>query len=525
MEKESRNYAIPEEIKKLKPSGFPCLWKKIYTSKGVYYYLYEQKRVADPENPGKMKNASGDCVAKYEGGLVVFNETGRLRYPDYALPVAVSTACVKLKYQDLQTKDYGEYAMVLSTTTAVYDRLLKHFEWEDATRLYAMSVVYFVANYIPAGYFKDVFDQSILANKWPTLPVSENSVSDFLETLGRHPASFEKYSQSLINDGGELTAIDGHVILSCSTCNDLADYGNKYNLLGGPQVNVVQAYDVENKRPLASHSFDGGVNDMTSVKYFFEAYKFRNKTFLVDRGFYSEPNLGMYRKDGNHFVIPVPSNKLYDAAVYDLSFSKSFVYGGKDSFGNERLDVILYKSYTVAELEKLTYERMVAAEELRYATELEKHEQGEGRKPRHRTIKPVSFSKYKEDQIFVYRDETVHAAMIKEYREKIGIEPGYTEEDLQATQDSFGVFVLRTDRKDVTVEDTFLKYKMRWTVETNFNFLKNSMDFKGLKTQSYYVMQGLSSLSVVVGQIYSAYKKRRKVPRPHIPATCLLKRA
>ena len=39
---------------------------------------------------------------------------------------------------------------------------------------------------------------------------------------------------------------------------------------------------------------------------------------------------------------------------------------------------------------------------------------------------------------------------------------------------------------------------------------KNSLDFKGLKEQSYYVMQGLSFLSVVVGQIHAAYKRKKQ---------------
>lgn len=512
MKEKPSKYAVPEEIKKMKPTAFPCLWKVIFTSDGApHYYLYEQKRVQDPRRPGKMKNASGACIGKFEGGVLIMNDNGRNLYPDFVMPTAsADEGRIKLKYQDLQTKDYGEFAMVLKASEAVYARLQKYFDLEDATRIYAMSVVYFVANYVPAGYFNDIYDQSILSNKWPSLPVSENSVGEFLETLGRHPATCELYSQSLINDGGELTAIDGHVILSCSTLNALADYGNKYKLLGGPQVNVVQMYDVENGRPLASYAFDGGVNDMTSVKHFFEAYTFNKKTFLVDRGFYSEPNLGMFRKNGNHFIIPVPSSKLYDEAIQDLSFTDSFVYEGKDSFGNVRKDVVLYRSYTVAELEKRSYDRRVAEEALRYATELESYEKGECRKPRHRTIKPEFFSDYKDDQVFVYRDETVRAAMIKEYREKIGVEADHTEEGLQAEQDSFGVFVLRTDRKDATAEDTFLKYKRRWSIETNYNFLKNSLDFKGLKTQDYYVMQGLSFLSVVVGQIQADYKKKKE---------------
>ena len=509
-EKLSR-YTVPAEIRKLKPTDIPCLWKTIFSSDGnPHYYLYERKRIPDPRRPGKLKNASGACIGKFEGGSLVMNEKGRTLYPDRTIPSISSSATVKLKYQDLQTKDYGEYAAVISASGSVLDRLLKYFEAEDAIRLYAMSVVYFVANYVPAGYFNDIFDQSILSSKWPTLPMSENSVGEFLEILGRHPVACEHYSQSLINDGGELTAIDGHVILSCSSHNDLADYGNKYKLLGGTQVNVVQMYDVENGRPLASCAFDGGINDMTSVKHFFEAYSFQKKTFLVDRGFYSEPNLEMYRKNENHFVIPVPSGKLYDAAVRDLSFSNSFVYEGKDSFGQIRHDAIMYRNYTVGELEKKDYDDRVAEEEHRYAIELKKHEESGCRKPRYRTIKPETYSVFKDDQILVYRDETVHAAMIKEYREKIGVENGYTEEGLKADQESFGVFVLRTDRKQDTAEDVFLKYKKRWSIETHYNYLKNSLDFKGLRTQNYYVMQGLSFISVVVGQIHAAYKKRKQ---------------
>ena len=130
---------------------------------------------------------------------------------------------LSLKDIDLQIKNYGEYAIVLACTQSVLVGLEQVFSDSDARTIYALSVIYFIEEYTPASYFKDIYDQSILSNKWPTLAVSENSINEFLHALGSHPAVCEEYSQSLISNSSGLTALDGHVILCCSKQNDLAD--------------------------------------------------------------------------------------------------------------------------------------------------------------------------------------------------------------------------------------------------------------------------------------------------------------
>ena len=150
---------------------------------------------------------------------------------------------LRLEDVDLQVKDYGEYAIVLAATKSVLERLYQYFNDEDARLIYVLSVINFIQEYTPASYIKDVYDQSVLSCRWPSLAISENTVNNFLKVLGKHPASCERYSQGLIDCGSGLTAIDAHLILSCSKQNDLADYGNKYSKLGNQQINILQAYD------------------------------------------------------------------------------------------------------------------------------------------------------------------------------------------------------------------------------------------------------------------------------------------
>ena len=61
------------------------------------------------------------------------------------------------------------------------------------------------------------------------------------------------------------------------------------------------------KTPLTSKAYEGGLPDKTSVQELLETYTFPSNTvFLVDAGFYSEDDLGLYWADGKHFEVPVP---------------------------------------------------------------------------------------------------------------------------------------------------------------------------------------------------------------------------
>jgi len=398
-------------------------------------------------------------------------------------------------------------------------KLEQHFSDSDARMIYAMSVIYFIEQYTPASYFKDIYDQSILSNKWPTLAVSENSVRDFLHALGSHPAICEEYSQSLIDESSGITAIDGHVILTCSKQNDLADYGNKYKILGNQQVNLLQAYDVENGCTLAAKAYEGGLPDKSSVKDLLTTYDFPQKTcFLVDMGFYSEENLGLYRANGKHFIIPVPENTAISKAMLsDITFSDNFKYEKTDENGVLHQDAILYRTSTVKELEDL-YQKMIdEATEKKNQAEIARCKETD-EKPKKYYSRKIKRSDYPDDFVIMYRDSDMHDKMVAEFESQIGADPEHTYEKLAQLGPQFGIIILRVnDTKVETLEKrSYCGYKKRWAIETHYNFVENTIHFCGLQQDDYTAMQGLSFLTTTFGQVKAEFmKKKRKAP-PYI---------
>ena len=533
-------HVVPKEISKLKPKGISCDIKVRVTSSTTcgaqkHYYVYESRRTG-----------SGKAIGKIEGGKFIPNPRGielfqklhkeangldsnkkevKVQNQDLdSKPVSSSLSSAELDAVKgvavnlnldidqiaLQLKDYGEYAMVLASTSEVLNRLEKYFSDNDSRLIYALSIIYFVQQYTPASYVKDVYDSSILSNKWPTLAISENMVGSFLESLGRHPAICDKYSQGLIDDSTGLTAIDGHVILTCSKQNDLADYGNKYQKIGNKQLNVLQAYDAINKVPLTSTAYEGDVVDKISVQDLLNSFRFPTKTvFLVDMGFYSEDDLGLYREDGKHFVIPIPDSATISKAMRSsIIFSGSFAYEKTDENGLTYKDTILFRESTVKDLEDI-YQTI-----LDKRVEQKNKEAAEacppGKKPKKYPRTKVKRSAYGDDRVIMFRDEDMHSKMVAEYRSQIGRDDEHTEEKLAKLGPEFGLIIMRTnlesDKADPSV--VYCDYKKRWTIETHYNFVENTIKFCGLKTSNYSSMQGLSFLMITVGQIKSCFVKK-----------------
>ena len=541
-------YSVPKDIDVLKPSDIDCFVKVVYTSSRVsgslkHFYVYESAYLPNPKYPTKGKHSSGRALGKIEGGKFVPNKTylglksdgsiqGTIPSAEREMMSAgadkdeiarVSQAAVNMKLNlkdiDLQIKNYGEYAALLSCTQSVLRQLEKTFSDSDARMIYALSVIYFIEQYTPASYIKDIYDQSILSNKWPSLAISENNVNEFLHLLGGHPAVCEEYSQSLIDASSGWTAIDGHVILCCSKQNDLADYGNKYQSLGNKQVNILQAYDVENDCSLASKAYEGGLPDKTSVQDILKSYIFPSKTcFLVDMGFYSEENLGMYRADGKHFIIPVPGNTgISKAMLSDITFSDRFEYEKTDEDGATHKDVILFRTSTVRELEDL-YQKMVDEEtDQKNQAEITRC-QGTNEKPKKYYSRKIKRSEFQDDPVIMYRDSDMHDKMVEEFESQIGIDSDHTKEKLARLGPRFGIILLRCNypKKRGLEKNSYYGYKRRWRIETHYNFVQNTIHFCGLHENDYTAMQGLSFLTITFGQIKSAFVKKMQESAPYI---------
>ena len=103
------------------------------------------------------------------------------------------------------------------------------------------------------------------------------------------------------------------------------------------------AYDVENNQPLTSRAFDGALPDKSAVSEWFESYTFQKRTtFIVDMGFYTEENLGLYRSNESYYVIPMPENTIIAKMMKKtIAFTGSFQYS-KIRRGKNRRKKVTY---------------------------------------------------------------------------------------------------------------------------------------------------------------------------------------
>ena len=491
------DYAVPLEIRALKPKDVSCLVKKI----DGHYYVYEHLRVDDPKKPGKKKNATGKYLGTIaDGAYIPFGQEDK-----------------SIMVEDPDNLDYGAYGIALACSTDLLARLKDAFNnTKDATTIYVIAIIYFVNHYVPARDLQELYTQSILCKKYSSVNLSENSVGAFIKALGRHSKKRLKFEQSLIEDGSGKYNIDGHVLLCCSENNELTDYGSKYAKLGNMQTNFMMVYDAEKKRAVSCVAFEGGISDKTEVSDVVQSHNFKNARFRIDSGFYSEGNMGLFRDNGCVFTIPTPATTiLRKTVVRHLEFTSSFVHMRKDSHGKDTYSSVQYMEYSVEELERIAEED--AVDDAKYKTEEYLKGLAKDDKPKKKFYpRKVEKSKYPHDRIIVYKDQIMHDKLAFDYKKCIG-DGTHTEEEYERLEIQFGVIVLRTNDPKPTPEDVYVEYKERWSLETYYNYVKNGLDLNGLHTQDFYSQQGIGFLTHVEGQIYSeVLRKIQGASSPYI---------
>ena len=359
--------------------------------------------------------------------------------------------------------EFSQYHLPLSVTSGVLDRLKKSFNPMEATEIYLIALMDYVNGYTCIRDFRDTFGQSYLSLVYPGVSMTDEHISELLDGLGRKTGRADGFVQGLI-DSSKRIAVDGHVIQSESECNSLTDFGNKYCRLAAPQINLLCAYDIDSNSPVYADIFEGGLVDSKSVGDMLSRFVFNDKLFIVDSGFYSKDNLSRFTENGCHYIIPFRQNFTECREMTsNLEFQGDFIYRTSSKTGTE----IKYRV-------KMSYDHMTV----------------------------------------LFRDENENLNDRIAYRSLLEAgTDGYTKEEFEEKKELFGVIVLRTDMTDKTPEEIYRDYKKRWKIETYYNHLKNYQGFRSLHQCSYYVLRGLSFISLIEGMIHSELTRRKNATK------------
>lgn len=460
-----RKSNIPDEISQYKP----CNCCRIRDDNGTYrVYKYNAVKLSN----GNWSSDWGYLIGKIIPGKGFSPNKRYLKELEAAKQIPFSDGITDVAY--------GQYSLLMYLTEDILARLEKCFTLERAGQIYAYALILCANGFVYIDQVDEYYQESFLSLVYRdyAFKMGYTALASLLHDLGSKTNPVRAFEQSLIDDSSKSIAIDGHVIRSCSTENDLAEPGYKLNQLKASQVNLLIAYDIKTRIPLMYRTYRGSSVDKRSVIDLLESRSFTDTKFIVDRGFFSDTVIKLMSMNGNRYIMPVPSNnKDFKRIKKTLAYtSGEFVYksGKKDS-----ARIVYYE------------------EKLNDTT-----------------------------RIIVFKDEDENNSKRKSYKQMMDAgENNYTQENYEKYCEWWGVYFLQTNT-DETAAEVYSDYKDRWSIETYNNYVKNDACFNNLKLQDYYADHGFDFIMLVTGLLHSKLNEVvRLLNKPSISTSDILIKA
>jgi len=272
----------------------------IYYEYGRKYYSDKKYTVSQCTSIGKMCEDNPSAMIPNTNYLKFFPDA---ELPE-ELPVSTRSGCLKIgsylvikkvieyyklnqKIGDIIKKDSGlfldlaAYAIVMENNAAQYypDYGYNHPLFTDRMKIFSDSKV--------SRFLRDISrDDSIeFQNAW-------NASRDHREKIYISYDSTNKHCQA-----GDV---------------EIAEYGHEKERQKKPIFNYSIAYDKNNRLPLFYEAYPGSINDTSQLQNMLEkakSYGYRNAGFILDRGYFSEPNIRFMDRNGFDFILMVKGCK------------------------------------------------------------------------------------------------------------------------------------------------------------------------------------------------------------------------
>lgn len=209
--------------------------------------------------------------------------------------------------------------------------LEKRFTPEDANLIldlafYAIITENFQGQYYP--YY--AFEHPLMTDHMKIY--SDSKISSFLASVETNQI------QGFMNDWNCNRDHDKRIYVSYDSTNkncqagdiDMVEFGHAKVDKGLPIVNIAIAYDTCNEQPLFYEQYPGSIVDVSQLRYMIgkaQGYGYRNIGFILDRGYFSKPNIHDLDHADYPFIIMVKGQK---------SLVRSIVLENQDTFEKDR---------------------------------------------------------------------------------------------------------------------------------------------------------------------------------------------
>jgi len=260
----------------------------IVQKKGDAYYLCEVTGVWDPvkKNSKQTRKYLGRCD---EHGNIVSQSKN-----------IIARSCT-----------FGSYYLLLKVAeqTGLLDSLKNSFGGERGTMIAALAIMRIVS----PGSFNGVADKMDESYLPELLSVGRNTdssfITRFLQDVGSDVDSRVFLFMALAAGNGAVI-FDTTPLPTSSEELEFAEYGRSYRRTHLKQTNLGIAFSSEKGLPFMYKLYPGSLSDVSLVKNMAADVRdlgAENVEYVLDRGFFSEPNLKELLDSGDGFTIAVPA--------------------------------------------------------------------------------------------------------------------------------------------------------------------------------------------------------------------------
>lgn len=398
-----------------------------------------KERIGCTYKNGKSYPINGPTVGHIIDGKYVPLEVNR--------PLSLYDSAIALK-------GWADYELCYKLSEELLKELRVLYTEEDAERILAIAIIRVCNPNISNFAIKDAYEESVLSDLMPGLALSKNTVSAFLELLGKGCDRIFSFMQ----DRADNVKIDHHLLVdgtlktNDSTVNTLSDFSRKAKLKGRRDISVLYAFDLEEMKPICSQCFPGNMLDLTSYSGFIKNNGIKSGIVVGDKGFPAKSIEDIVKDNPNlHYFNPMKrSAKLsIDNKMYEFTGILQGSYGFLD-----KAEPIQYKKVKIKDKNKWLYSFRDSYRAAKEEGDWLKNHQGKE-----------------------YNDAEYHKKMT-----------------------TFGTVVFESD-VDLTPLDAWKTYSYRWQIELVMRYYKDALCFDTTRVHNDYSVIGsefINFLSTVI---------------------------
>jgi transposase len=304
--------AIPEEIKRLKPTGFgSCEIHELQG--GKYYYVYQTYSVYDSKRKSARKK-TGKAIGRItlRNGFIPNTYGQSLMSPS---PV-------------IRLTEYGIYELFAQLSGDGILPVLQHHFPKDYQKIYTLAMLR-LAHHCTSANAKRLFEHSIFKEIYPEMTLGERSCGTFMKQLGGQQDRMVSFMQEFVPEDATIL-FDGTNIFT-SAADSYARKGYNHGKRRTTQINLLYLFTKESRTPCYYRLLPGNITDKSSFELAVRESGVHNVTVIGDKGFYSKKNSSYLDSVGLRYILPLQSNtKMIDNDFASLpgtgKFDGFFIY-------------------------------------------------------------------------------------------------------------------------------------------------------------------------------------------------------